>query len=1137
MKNRKLIKTVAASIVCSAMALTAFGFAACNSDGNGEGDGETPHYHTYSTGDEWAYDGTNHWRYATCGHDDLISNKAAHSWDGDTCSVCKAPKPIIKPTLTEDDDNDPIPDEEGNIDVLYSINASDFEAVTCTQDIVSGIYTLKSGTMLRSKTPANLYSYDETNGKQLISAVTYDTSIRIGAATDIIEINAPEAGTFVMHVGNGSGSALKNQLWLTKPDGTQESLSYYAEGSSGPCVEVEIKFDKAGKYRITRQGGTSDIYYMSYTAKVKDSPVKSIGVASVGKSNYFVGQKFGIDGLAVNATTETGRISPIQTGRLLIDYSAFNNTKSGTYEILVSYSKAGHTYETSYYVNVYSFEDLTLGTDKIVKESTNTSAGNGVYANHSLRQFYFTGETLSTDGISVILNGMINGKMQDFLLEENDYKVSTVDMSVAGKKQVTVSYTTGGTTKSKTFDIIVADKDSALATATEVNVNVNAATTDASVGVKNGEGVYQFQTIHQALDFLNNAGLSKTAKKTMTLAAGTYWEKLEITVPNLTIEGAGKDSTKIEYDALYGIKDASGFEHTTDSTATLNVREAAENFTIKNVTVSNYYNSLEHFDEKLGAGYGEHRALALLVQSDKFTMDTCNLLGYQDTVEFFTGRQFIVNSYIAGTTDFIFGTNNTTYFYNCEIHSITNGKTDGGYITAFKGNNKDGNDAITYGAIFDKCHFTADTDVVENGNTALGRPWGAYAAVAVINSEIDGHVSKTTSDFVKNQRYVAMSGVKPTDSTVKFAEYNNTGDGAIDTAVGGMTMLTAAEAKNYNDLSVIFGTTNGGVKYSSAWAPIMPGVETHEVTVYTDGGIVLGTLTVEGGKTVSEDQIKELVAGNAAYANHDIVGVYSDDICETEYTYPEISADGNIYVKLFFDETFSTNSTISFGTSGNYKGYLNNKLIVNAEGQIKDNGGDNCEIGEGTEFTIKVKAGATVTVSSYKDGYTYYSVKIDGVLNEEIGVQTGTSFKYNATADCEITFVGGRNPENGKSNYFHSISISYGLTEITTDMTFNNVSSVDSTEYIEFDGVSVHSGGYWNLGKTGTIKIKVSAGATITIKCSYWGNGIAINGVDQGPLTDNTPIVYNATEGGEITIGCLDSAQNVSYIQSIAVSY
>ena len=43
-------------------------------------------------------------------------------------------------------------------------------------------------------------------------------------------------------------------------------------------------------------------------------------------------------------------------------------------------------------------------------------------------------------------------------------------------------------------------------------------------------------------------------------------------------------------------------------------------------------------------------------------MEKCRLLGYQDTLELFTGRQYIVDTYFQGVTYFIFDTNNTTYF-------------------------------------------------------------------------------------------------------------------------------------------------------------------------------------------------------------------------------------------------------------------------------------------------------------------------------------------------------------------------------------------------------------------------------------------------------------------------------------------
>ena len=1047
MKNKKLIKIIAASIVCSSMALTAFSFAACNPDNGGEGD-SGPHYHTYSTGNDWAYDGANHWRYATCEHTDKIAYKAPHTWENDTCTVCNAVKKLIKPTLSEEDEEPPATNPDGTINVKYEFSASNYDAMTYDEGFVSGIFSIGNGTTLRTKTPQNLYSYNETDGKQLIKPVPeYTKSVKIGGSADSIEINAPAAGTLVIHVGNGSGSTLNNQLWLTKPGGAQESLSYYAEGASGPCVEVKIQCDEAGKYKITRQGGTSDIYYLSYSAKVEDSPVENIGIAAAGTVNYFVGQEFSVSGLAVNATHETtGRISPVDNRRLLIDYTNFNNTKSGTYEIIVSYTKAGRTYQTSYNVNVYSFEDLTLGTDKIVKAGSNTSASNGVYENHSLRQFYFTGETLSTDGISVILNGKIDGKAQDFLLKDTQYKISEADLSTPGKKTVTVSYTTGGVTKSKTFDVIVAENDASLATATEVKVAVNPTTSDTNVGVKNTDGAYQFKTIKQSLDFLNNAGLSKTAKKTMTLAAGTYWEKLEITVPNLTIEGAGRDNTKIEYDSLYGIKDDGGFEHTTDSTATLNVREAAENFTIKGVTVSNYWNSQEVFDRDLGAGYGEHRALALLVQSDKFTMDNCNLLGYQDTVEFFTGRQFIMNSFIAGTTDFIFGSNNTTYFYNCEIHSISNGKTDGGYITAFKGCNKDASDSITYGAIFDKCHFTADAEVVANGNTALGRPWGAYAAVAVINSEIDGHVSTETSDFVKNQRYVNMS-VKPDASTVKFVEYNNTGDGAIDTAVAGMRFLTPDEAKDYGDFTVIFGTTNDKVTYPTTWIPVKPGVQTHDVTITAvtdDGNVNLGTLTVEDGGTLSMAALTAILA-STDYAHCDINGVYTNAACTGDYEFDlssGINEDGELFVKLV-EGPFSTDTNYNFRVSKDTtynvtEGSKNfGKLKVDAnEGKFINNGGDWYQIQGNATLTLPLKADTVVTVTSYDDGLSF-------TLN---GAPVDVTFK-NYTYVIEVREAGTLVIGRKANGYLGSIKVDCdaGLSMTKATVTLYDVSTTVGT--------------------------------------------------------------------------------------------
>jgi len=195
-------------------------------------------------------------------------------------------------------------------------------------------------------------------------------------------------------------------------------------------------------------------------------------------------------------------------------------------------------------------------------------------------------------------------------------------------------------------------------------------------------------------------------------------------------------------------------------------------------------------------------------------MDNCSLLGYQDTVEFMTGRQLVKNSYISGVTDYIFGTNSTTYFYNCELHAIKNAN-NGGYTTAYKGIN--GDKYVTYGLIFDHCNFTADSDV-SNGAMALGRPWGDYSKVMIMNSNLSNAYSKAAySGSSGGTRYVSMSGKTPTDPNVNYLEYNNEGDGAISSTITGMTLVDQATAANYSDFSKIFAKTNGNTEYNDSW--------------------------------------------------------------------------------------------------------------------------------------------------------------------------------------------------------------------------------------------------------------------------------------------------------------------------------
>ena len=71
-------------------AACAFVFAGCFPEEN-----EDAHEHTFSA--EWTFDEEYHWHEAVCGHDE-VSGRAAHTFDGDVCTVCgyqKRPDPHV----------------------------------------------------------------------------------------------------------------------------------------------------------------------------------------------------------------------------------------------------------------------------------------------------------------------------------------------------------------------------------------------------------------------------------------------------------------------------------------------------------------------------------------------------------------------------------------------------------------------------------------------------------------------------------------------------------------------------------------------------------------------------------------------------------------------------------------------------------------------------------------------------------------------------------------------------------------------------------------------------------------------------------------------------------------------------------
>lgn len=786
--------------------------------------------HTHKFAEEWSKDATHHWHDATCDHDGEITDKAEHSGGTATfiakaeCEVCGEPYG----DYGEFDESILVPGDNQEL-VEYKVNVStSFETGTSSDDILKEKFTLVGGTEVRARTKV------WTNPDNADEKIEFTKSIKLGSKTSEVKAEVPGVGLLSIWVQNGSSGAATQKIAVTDPEGNVTEIEFVGVDGGSPVVKLDIPV-KPGTYSIKRVSGTVDIFNMELKSVVEVAPESGFEIASTGKVDFLEGEEFDYSKLMVNKVYGNGRTEDLDLDdtNFSIDASEYKANIPGTYTIKLNYKN--YT-QLTYDVVVYDVDQMNLGFDAIEKLAANSAAGNGVYFNHSVKEVYDLNEKFDITGLSVSITGKNGDISKDFKINPNDVTITGFDSSTAGKKDVTVTYNFAGQSVSKVFSVYVVDTAPSKTSNNLVSVKVDSSYT-GEVGAIVG-GYNMFTTIQQALDYIkDNANIASSDRKLIELAPGTYTEKLEITIPYLTIKGSNAETTVIEWDSIYGVADAGGFVHTTDSTATVAIREGAIGCSIEGVTISNWYNSQARMNER---NMAIERALALLVQADQFVMKDGQLLGIQDTLELFTGRQYFENVFISGYTDFIFGTNNTTYFKNCTVHTIDTEKDDKGtpgYLTAFKGSNKGASDYITYGAIFDDCDFTADEGVAK-GTTAIGRTWGAYAAVAIINSDIGDHISVVgwNSSGDKGNRYVSMNGIKPTDDTVQFVEYNNTGAGAISEAVAGMTYLDATIAAKYSDFAVIFGTTNGAVTYIDSWDPLSSEIQLDENIYYIFNG-------------------------------------------------------------------------------------------------------------------------------------------------------------------------------------------------------------------------------------------------------------------------------------------------------------
>lgn len=250
--------------------------------------------------------------------------------------------------------------------------------------------------------------------------------------------------------------------------------------------------------------------------------------------------------------------------------------------------------------------------------------------------------------------------------------------------------------------------------------------------------------------------------------AGVYKEKLVIPAQKTKIRlvGENKDNTIITYDDYSG-------KGTINTYTSHSVLVKGNEFVAENLTFENSAGPVG-------------QAVALHVEADRVIIKNCKIIGNQDTLfpSADTSRQYYLDCYIEGTTDFIFGAA-TVVFERCHIHSKKNS-----YITAASTTEHQ-----AFGFVFFNCKLTA---APEFKKVYLGRPWRPFAKTVFINTEMGDHIlPQGWSPWNKNDNHKQSY----------YAEYGSFGPGYIaGQRVDWSHQLSKKELKKYTLKNIFSGS-------------------------------------------------------------------------------------------------------------------------------------------------------------------------------------------------------------------------------------------------------------------------------------------------------------------------------------------
>ncbi len=300
------------------------------------------------------------------------------------------------------------------------------------------------------------------------------------------------------------------------------------------------------------------------------------------------------------------------------------------------------------------------------------------------------------------------------------------------------------------------------------------------------DGHGDYMTVQEAIDACPDYSHAEITD--ILIRKGVYHE--EVIIPHtkfrLHIVGEDAENTVISYDKYAEqIWTGRDFKVGTSGSATIYIH--ASYITFENLT----------FENTAGEGKEIGQAVAVFTDGDFLFFKGCRFIANQDTLYTYgrfgknggIKRNYFLDCYIEGTTDFIFGPS-IAYFENCLIHSKKNS-----YVTA--ASTLEGQ---KYGYVFKNCKLTAAPGI---DKCYLGRPWGAYARTVFIDCELGPHiVAEGWHDWEK-------PGKPDTKKNSYYAEYGSTGPGARGPRVKWAHTLKPRQLSEYTFEKVMYQKEDG----------------------------------------------------------------------------------------------------------------------------------------------------------------------------------------------------------------------------------------------------------------------------------------------------------------------------------------